>query len=133
MKDVNGWNAKQLKKIGVNRKGTAPKIVRNQGDLQQATLPDGTIVRRQEYLVVNGELVKCINSELHFVYETPDTHTYKGWGLWCSCGSIAGVVGYSAYSKLASPSSTGKLVACVRLLTTKQNTGIAEHADGSHE
>jgi len=130
--DINKWNKKVLESKGIKQNGTAPKIVRNQGDLQRATLWDGTVVERQEHLWVDGYgFVKCINTELHFVYASPKEH--KGWGLWCTCGSLAGVVGYSAYSKLASPMSDGKIVACVRLLTTKQNTGIAEHADGSHE
>ena len=131
--DTKDWNEQVLKSKGLEYKGTPPKIARNQGDLQQATLPDGTIVRRQEFIVVNDEFVKCIDTELHFVYETPDTVKNKGWGLWCTCGSIAAVVGYGAYSKLASPSTTGKVLACVRLLATKENTGIGEHADGSHE
>jgi hypothetical protein len=129
--DINKWNTSVLVSKGIKQKGTAPKIVRNQGDLQKATLWDGTVVERLEYLIVNGEFVKTINTELHFVYESPKEH--KGWGLWCTCGSLAGVVGYAAYSKLASPMSNGKIVACVRLLATKQNTGIGEHADGSHE
>jgi len=133
MTDTNLWNTQVLKKIGVNRSGRAPKIVRNQGDLQTATLPDGTIVRRREYIVANGELVKCAPYELHFLYETPDTAENKGWGLWCTCGSIAGVVGYGAYSKLASPSSTGKMLVCIRHTTLKNNEGVGRHADGSTE
>ena len=133
MTDIDKWNTEMLSTQGVTHKGIAPTISRNQGDLQRATLPDGTVVRRQSDLFVNGELVKCIDTELHFVYLTPDTDTNKGWGIWCTCGSIAGVVGWKAYSKLASPSQTGKIVACLRLLATKQNTGVGEHADGSHE
>lgn len=133
MTDIDKWNTDVLKSKGVSRKGTAPKIVRNQGDLQSAKLPDGTVIKRQEYIFVNNELVRTVDSELHFVYQTPDSQKYKGWSLWCTCGSIAGVVGYSAYSKLASPIGNGKIVACVRLLATKQNTGIARHADNSTE
>lgn len=51
----------------------------------------------------------------------------------CTCGSIAGVVGLNAYSKLASPTSTGKMIVCIRHTTTKQNTGVGRHADGSTE
>jgi hypothetical protein len=131
--NIEDFNTSELKRVGVTHKGKPPTISRNQGDLQQATLPDGTIVRRRDSLLVNGEIVKCIDTELHFIYETPDTATNKGWGLWCTCGSIAGVTGWRAYSKLSSPSQTGKIVACIRLLATKENTGIGEHADGSHE
>ena len=130
---IDEWNEQTLKSQGLEYRSKSPQIARNQGDLQKATLPDGTVVRRKEYLIIDGEQVKCIDTELHFVYETPDTVENKGWGLWCTCGSIAGTVGWRAYSKLASPSQTGKIVACLRLLATKNNTGIGEHADGSHE
>lgn len=131
--DIDAWNKRVLKSKGINATPPKAHIVRNVGDLQEATLWDGeTKVRRQEYIFVEGHgLVKCINSELHFVFQTPKT--MKGWGLFCTCGSIAGVVGYAAYSKLASPMSDGKIIACIRLLTTKQNTGIARHADESTE
>lgn len=129
---IDKWNNNVLKAKGIKQNGTAPKIVRNQGDLKSAKLWDGTVVERQDALWVDGYgLVKCINTELHFVYAAPKNH--KGWGLWCTCGSLAGVVGYGAYSKLASPMGDGKIIACIRLLTTKQNVGLAEHADGSHE
>lgn len=130
--DINKWNENVLKSKGIKQSGKAPSIVRSVGDAKRATLWDGTVVERTDAIFVDGYgLVKTIDSELHFVYAAPKTH--KGWGLWCSCGSIAGVVGYSAYSKLASPMSDGKIIACIRLLTTKQNTGIATHADNSTE
>jgi hypothetical protein len=127
------FNQEQLTNNGVKSyPQAAHKIVRTVGDLQNATLWDGTKVTRQKHLYVEGYgLVECANTELHFVYETP--RRMSGWGLYCTCGSIAGVVGATAYSKLASPTFNGKLLCCIRLLTTKQNTGIGEHADGSHE
>jgi hypothetical protein len=131
--NINDWNTRELKKRGINRSGVAPTISRNQGDLQRATLPDGTVVKRQEYIFENLELVKTAPYELHFIYQTPDINRYKGWSLWCTCGSIAGIVGFSAYSKLASPSSTGKMIVCIRHTTTKNNIGIGQHADGSTE
>lgn len=129
---INNWNNKVLASKGIKQSGVAPKIVRNQGDLQKATLWDGTVVERQELIFVEGQgLVQCAPYELHFIYVAPVTH--KGWGLFCTCGSIAGVVGLSAYSKLASPTSTGKMIVCIRHTTLKQNEGIGRHADGSTE
>jgi len=131
--DINEWNKRVLKSKGIVSAIPKVNIVRNIGDLQEATLWDGyTKVYRQDAIFVEGHgLIKCINSELHFVFQTPKT--MKGWGLFCTCGSIAGVVGYGAYSKLASPMSNGKIIACIRLLTEKNNTGVGAHADGSHE
>ncbi len=132
MKDIAKWNKRVLESKGIKAEVRPYSRVRSVGDLQKATLWDETVVERKEYIYVEGYgLLQCINTELHFVYEVPKEH--KGWGLMCTCGSIAGVVGYGAYSKLASPMSNGMIIACVRLLTTKQNTGIGEHADGSHE
>jgi hypothetical protein len=102
------------------------------GDAKRATLPNGDVVHRVEHIYVHGYgIVKCMNTELHFIFETPKEQ--KGWGLYCTCGSIAGVVGWSAYTKLASPSSSGFVIACIRYLTTKNNVGIGKHADDSTE
>ena len=111
------------------------QVVRNVGDLKEAKLWDGTVVERQDYIFVGDYgLVKCAPYELHFVYATPESHHSKyGWGLYCTCGSIAGVVGLQAYSKLASPTDTGKMIVCIRHTTLKQTIGIGKHADGSTE
>lgn len=131
--DLHKWNESVLKAKGINQYAQpAYKVVRNVGDLQKAQLWDGTFVERQEYLYVEGSgLVKCAPYELHFIYETPKT--MKGWGLYCTCGSIAGVVGMNAYSKLASPTDTGKMIVCIRHTTLKNNIGLGQHADGSTE
>ena|SRR3972149_1145334 len=130
--DKNKWNNDTLKSMGINQKAVPPSVVKSVGDLQKATLWDGTIVERSEYLFVDGHgLVKCCPYELHFLYCAPKEH--KGYGLMCTCGSIGGVVGLSAYSKLASPTSTGKLIVCIRHTATKNNVGLGTHADGSTE
>jgi len=130
--NIDKWNNQVLKSKGINQVSHAPKIVRSLGDAQKATLADGTVVYRTDALWVDGYgLVKCAPQSAHFVYAVPKNH--KGWGLYCSCGSIAGVVGYAAYSKLASPMSDGKVVACLRMLTEKNNVGVSRHADGTVE
>ncbi len=130
--DTKKWNNEVLSAKGIKHKAIAPKVTRSVGDLQQATLPDGTVVKRQDLIFVVGQgLVKCAPYELHFVFEMPKT--FMGWGLYCTCGSIAGVVGLNAYSKLAAPTDTGKMIVCVRHTTLKQNIGIGQHADGSSE
>lgn len=129
---IEQWNEQVLAAKGIKAKAASPKIVRAVGDAKRATLHDGTVVERQDAIFVDGYgLVQCVNTELHFIYKLPEH--MKGWGLMCTCGSIGGVVGYEAWSKLASPNYSGMIIACVRLLTTKNNTGIGEHADGSHE
>ena len=130
--DIKKWNDEVLTSQGIKGKSSAPKIVRSVGDLQEAKLEDGTVVKRQDYIWVDGQgLIRCAQYELHFIFEMPKN--IKGWGLYCSCGSIAGVVGMNAYSKLASPTDTGKLIVCVRHTTLKNNLGVGKHADGSTE
>ena len=128
--DINNWNRQVLSAKGIKASGKSPAVVKSVGDLKMAALWDGTPLKRVDAIhVENYGLVKCMSTELHFIYESPKEK--KGWGLWCTCGSIAGVVDYTAYSKLASPGE--KVIACIRLLTTKNNVGVGEHADGSHE
>lgn len=130
--DINKWNQQQLASQGIKANTVAPKAVRAVGDAKRATLHDKTVVERQDSIYVEGYgLVKTAPTELHFVYATPVT--MKGWSYYCTCGSIAGIVGYGAYSKLASPTSTGMILACIRHLSTKNNVGIGIHADGSSE
>lgn len=130
--DIDKWNNSVLSSKGIKHKATAPKIVRSVGDLKEAKLWDGTVVKRQDAIWVDGYgLIRCAPYELHFVYQTPKSH--KGWGLWCTCGSLAGVVGANAYSKLLSPTDDGKMIVCIRHTTIKNNVGIGTHADGSTE
>lgn len=130
--DVNKWNSDVLKRQGISAQPHKHSIVRSIGDAKRATLPDGTVVERQDLIFVDGHgLVQCAPYELHFVYEMPKK--YKGWGLYCTCGSIAGVVGLSAYSKFIAPTSSGKMLVCIRHTTLKNNDGIGKHADGSTE
>ena len=130
--DIKKWNEEELKKNGFSAPVRPYSRVRSLGDLKKATLWDETVVERQDYLYVGGYgMVKCCPYELHFIYKVPDSH--YGWGLMCTCGSIAGVVGYKAYSKLMLPTSTGQMIVCLRHNTLKDNEGIGRHADGSTE
>lgn len=131
--NIKKWNDEVLKKQNIKSNSAYPKaVVRTIGDAKIAELIDGTKVERKELIFVDGYgLIKCAPYELHFIYELPNH--IRGWGLMCTCGSIAGVVGYGAYSQLVSATATGHLIACVRHTTTKNNIGIGQHADGSTE
>ena len=131
--NIKQWNDKVLKSQGIKSNSAYPKaVVRSVGDLKEAELIDGTIVKRTDAIYVDGYgLIKCAGYELHFIYSVPKH--IQGWGLMCTCGSIAGVVGYGAYSQLASPASSGFMIVCVRHNTLKNNEGIGRHADLSFE
>lgn len=128
MTDINKWNNEVLKRQGIKGSGNAPKVVRSVGDAKRATLYDGTVVERTDAIFVDGYgLVKCAPYSVHFLYETPSR--IKGWRYYCTCGSIAGCVGYGVYSSLVSPKSNEYILVCVRHMATKQNTGHGFHAD----
>lgn len=133
MKNIHQWNTDQLKSKQTGVNAAFPKaVVRVIGDLKKATLVDDTVVERVDAIFVEGYgLVKCIPYELHFIYEVPKH--FKGWKYMCTCGSIAGVAGAKAYSKLITPSGSGLMLVCVRHSTTKSNEGIGHHADESTE
>jgi hypothetical protein len=125
--DINKWNNNVLKRQGIKGSGTAPKIVRSVGDAKRATLPDGTVVERTDAIFVEGYgLVRCAPYSVHFLYEVPKN--IKGWKYYCTCGSLAGCVGYGVYSSLMSK-IPGYMLVCVRHMATKQNTGRGFHAD----
>jgi hypothetical protein len=129
---IHEWNNKVLAAKGVKHKAIAPKVVRSVGDAKRATLYDGTVVERTDAIFVDGYgLVRCAPYELHFIYEVPSK--MKGWKYYCTCGSLAGCVGYGVYSTLITPSSNEYILVCVRHMATKQNTGIGVHADLSSE
>lgn len=131
--NIHQWNNEQLKAKQTGIDAAYPKaVVRSVGDLKQAELVDGTVVERADKIFVGGYgLIDCCPYELHFIYRVPQH--IKGWSYMCTCGSIAGVAGVKAYSKLITPVGTGLLLVCVRHSATKNNTGIGTHADGSTE
>lgn len=132
MTDINKWNNQVLSSMGVKANAKSNHIVRSVGDAKRATLTDGTVVERQESLYLEGYgLVQCAPYELHFIYQLPK-HMI-GYSPMCTCGSIAGVVGYDVYSKLSAPTFNGLIIVCIRHMTLKKNEGIGKHADDSTE
>lgn len=107
--------------------------IRSWGDKNSAETHDGIKVYRQEYIFVEGYgMVRCVPYELHFIFE--DTSKKKGrWTYLCTCGSIAGIISYKDVKNLMSPNLGEYILACIHHTATKQNTGIGNHADGSHE
>ena len=134
-------------KTRLNNLGYIPKIsstqtlvsdfarIRSWGDKNSAITFDNERVERQEYLYADGYgLVKCINYELHFVYEDKSKKVGR-WVYMCTCGSIAGIVSYNEMKSLMTVQGIekGYVFVCISHTATKQNTGIGKHADGSTE
>ena len=112
-----------------NQGGKVIKVVRVLGIPKKATLFDGTIVHRADddyinvYLGEGLKRVKCAEYDNHFCYCTPK-HII-GWSPMCTCGGMAGVVGYDAYKKDASPTDSGMMVVC------QSHAQTGKHWDGS--
>lgn len=98
------------------------KIVKHVGDLKVAYVDGDKPVYRSEKLFIQDiGLVNCAPYDNHFVFRY--LFNNRGWSLWCSCGSPAGVVGYDAYKKDASKGS--------ELLVCLHHAGYNSHLDGS--
>lgn len=137
MSDHKQTNIGYLKRYGgeVAKQVTSFASIRSWGDKNKATTHDGLTVERMDHIYVEGYgLVRCIPYELHFVYEDKSKKLGR-WSFMCTCGSIAGVISYNEVKTLMTVSGTepGYIMACIHHTTTKQNTGIGSHADGSHE
>lgn len=100
------------------------KVIKHFGRPNEATLPDGTIVRREEKIFVptQQEWYETLDYDNHFVYY----RKVLGTTMMCTCGSIAAVFGYDAYQKFASRYKGTFVVGCVAHL---QSGG--RHSDGS--
>ena len=107
--------------------------IRGWGDKNTATTHDGLKVERQEYLFIEGYgMVKCAGYELHFMYEDK-SHKRGRWVYMCTCGSPGGIVSYKAMSGMMSPTLGEYVLCCLAHTSSKQATGIGQHADGSSE
>jgi len=97
-------------------------IVKHAGDLKVAYVDgDRPVYRSDKIFIQDIGLVNCAPYNNHFVFR----HLFdsRGWSLWCSCGSPAGVVGYDAYQKDASKGK--ELIVCLH------HAGYSTHLDGS--
>jgi len=107
----------------INAKEIRFGIIRHHNSPNKATLPNGQVVYRKEFINVPefGGLIKCAPYEEHFIFETPKE--LKVSSFMCSCGSAAIIVGLSGYVLDASPQ--GKLLVCLM----HSNYGHHAHSD----
>lgn len=105
----------------VMQRATAPKVVRQAGQLNMVEV-DGHKVYRQDKIMVNGELVKCAPTDNHFVYRIDPAIFHRlGWLLFCTCGSPAVTVSPDAYKHLGS--AEGTMLVCKSMLDTGRHSG----------
>lgn len=100
--------------------GTPPKVVRSIGDRKSAEVDGKRFYRVKSVNLQDIGVVQCAPYDSHFVLVD---ERRKGWTLFCTCASIAVVVGYDAYKKDASPQ--GQLLVCYHHALT------GKHVDGS--
>lgn len=101
--------------------GTPPKVVRSIGDLKQVTVDGKKFYRQPSIHIQDMGTTLCAPYDNHFVFMDARR---RGWTLFCTCGSIACVVGYDAYKNDASPQ--GQLLVCY------YHAATGKHTDGSN-
>lgn len=113
--------------------GKRTTVVRVAGQAKKATLFDNTIVHRKEIVEFPmGELRKRVRIAPyynHFTYVVPNH--IQGWMLMCTCGGMAGIVGFRQYKQNASPTSGGDDLVPGELLVCLWHTENGVHQDGS--
>lgn len=135
MSEIEKTNIGYIRRLGgiVGKNVKSFSVIRSWGDSNSAVTNDGKTVKRQDYIFADGYgMVRCIPYELHFVYEDKSGKVGR-WGYMCTCGSIAGIISYKDVKGLMSPEYGEYILACIFHTTSKQNSGIGQHADGSHE
>jgi len=103
-------------------------IIKHYNSPDEGMTQYGQVVKREDKLWFHGRFIKCSPYDNHFIYDDK-----KGpWTPMCSCGAMAGIVGYDAYKQDASPSTSkeglipGEMIICL----IHGQTG--HHADGSN-
>jgi hypothetical protein len=130
---IKEGNYKLLSSIGSTHKPADFARIRSWGDKNSAITFDGDKVERIELLFVEGYgMVKNLPTTMHFCYEDKSKKLGR-WVYMCTCGSPAGVISYKEIKDFITVEAQGYILACIAGVTSKQNTGIFKHADGSSE
>lgn len=90
------------------------EIVRHAGQVDVGMTVDGIPVHRQDKIwVEEGEksrFIACPSDDMHFIFIDPNWKKIVGrWFAYCTCGSIAVIVGSLAYKEYSSPSMEGTI------------------------
>jgi hypothetical protein len=117
---INKAPDKQQAVLAAFKDAKPPKIVRVVGDLNSIIADNKRFYRHDRIHIPDMGNILCASYDNQFIFR--DTRKL-GWTLFCSCGSVAVVVGYDAYKKDAS--------AGPEMLVCYAHAGGNRHADGS--
>lgn len=108
--------------------------IRSFNDKNTAITHDGLKVERTDKIFCEGYgWVETLPSMMHFVYEDKSNKLGR-WSYMCTCGSISGIISWKELGQVMDiRGKGGYALACIAGVTSKQNTGIFRHADGSTE
>lgn len=118
-----------MKNNSVNTPKYSFAVIRNRGQQNEAVTVDGAKVYRQDRIILQSfadefpDGIQCASYDNHFIYFDPSRKVGR-WKTMCTCGSPAVIVGYDAYSKDASKSSS-PLIVCL------SHAKSGRHGDGS--
>jgi hypothetical protein len=76
-------------------------IIRYRGQANKATF-EGVEIRREEAIYAGQwGMVRCAPYDEHFVFQIPPSRLkYGRWETFCTCGSMAGIVGFAGEGKM---------------------------------
>lgn len=108
-------------------------IIKHFSSPNSAVTADGYTVKRQETLYLDNRYIKCAPYDTHFVYDDPGVYVKGLKGRWtpmCTCGSMAGIVGYNAYKNDGSPTTKMESMQPGEMIVCLIHAQTGRHADG---
>ena len=105
-------------------------VIRARGEANKAETLDGFHVVRADWIFFDNKLVHCAPYDNHFIYEDPTGKPHR-WHQMCTCGSPAVCVGYKAYERDGSVTTSAESTAPGEMFVCYIHAVTGRHAEGS--
>lgn len=105
-------------------------VIRKRNSANDAETLDGFHVDRADWILFDGKIVHCAPYDNHFLYEDPSGKPHR-WHQMCTCGSPAVCVGYKAYERDGSVTTSSESSAPGEMFVCYIHATTGRHADGS--
>jgi hypothetical protein len=105
-------------------------VIRKRNSANDAETLDGFHVVRADWILFDEKIVHCAPYDNHFLYEDPSGKPHR-WHQMCTCGSPAVCVGYKAYERDGSVTTSSESSAPGEMFVCYIHATTGRHADGS--
>jgi hypothetical protein len=105
-------------------------VIRKRNSANDAETLDGFHVDRADWILFDEKIVHCAPYDNHFLYEDPSGKPHR-WHQMCTCGSPAVCVGYKAYERDGSVTTSSESSAPGEMFVCYIHATTGRHADGS--